>query len=221
MIFRVELHCHTIYSKDSLADLDRLLASCRRKQIHRLVIADHNTITGAKRAQKIDPERVIIGEEIMTQGGELLAVFVQEEVPPGLSPTETIRRLRDQGAFISVSHPFDRLRKGHWELTTLVEIIPLIDAIETFNARNMWPGSNKQAQDFAEQHMLLGTVGSDAHTIFEVGKATQLLPPFDDARSLKISLSQAQNEVASSGIWIHITSRYAVWFKKLSSLLKT
>ena len=211
-----ELHCHTIYSKDSLTTLEKLLGACQRKGIQRIVITDHNTIAGAVRGKSLDPERVIVGEEIMTTAGELLAAYVKEEVPPGLSPLETIDRLRQQGAFISVPHPFDRPRAGHWELTDLWEILPLVDAIETFNARNMWPGANRAAQKFAQQNNILATYGSDAHTPFELGRGTMLLPPFDDAPGLKKSISQAVSpRLIPSLPWVHFTSRYAVWRKKL------
>ena len=106
----VEFHSHTIYSKDSLSSPEKILAACRRKGIDRIVITDHNTTCGALAAQALDPQRVIIGEEIMTTQGELLAAFIQEEIPPGLTPMQTIERLKEQGAFISVSHPFDHYR---------------------------------------------------------------------------------------------------------------
>ncbi len=80
-----------------------------------MVVTDHNTIAGARAAQELDPELVIVGEEIKTTRGEILAFFVSEEVPAGLTPQETIARLKDQGAFISVSHPFDIYRGGHWD----------------------------------------------------------------------------------------------------------
>jgi predicted metal-dependent phosphoesterase TrpH len=214
-MLRVEFHCHTIYSKDSLLQPEQLLAACRRKGIDRVVITDHNTIAGAQRAVELDPQRVIVGEEIMTAQGELLAAFVQEEIPAGLQPLEAITRLRQQGAFISVSHPFDATRKGHWELPALLEIAPLVDAIETFNARCMSAKSNSRAQEFASEHRLLGTAGSDAHTAFELGRAAMLLPDFRDAASLKAILHQARFETRLSSPLVHFTSRYATWNKRL------
>jgi len=213
-MLKVEFHCHTIYSRDSLARPEDLLATCRRKGIDRVVVTDHNTIAGALRCHELDPQRAIVGEEILTQHGELLAAYVQEEVPPGLEPVEAIQRLRAQGAFISVSHPFDVMRKGHWPLEVLLEIAPLVDAIETFNARCYLPAYNSQAQRFAENKGLLGTVGSDAHTLFELGRATMRLPDFHDTASLKAALPQAQAEVRPSSPWVHLTSRWAAWIKK-------
>ncbi len=213
MMLRLEFHCHTHHSRDSLVDPASLLAACMRKNIDRVVVTDHNIISGAMECQQIDPQRVVVGEEILTQGGELLAAFVKERIPPGLTALETIDILRQQGAFISVSHPFDRMRKGHWELSDLLAIAPLVDAIEVFNSRCFDPSANKRAHEFAREHGLLGTVGSDAHTTFELGRALLVLPNFHDASSLKESLKQAQSITRMSSPWVHFASRYASWVK--------
>lgn len=220
---RAEFHCHTVYSKDSLMRVEALLAACRKKGIDRIAITDHNTIQGARLAQKLDPQRVIVGEEIMTLKGELLAFFVKKEVPKNLPPLEAIRRLRDQGAFISVSHPFDHLRKGAWDLPDLLEIAPLVDAIETFNARCLRKRTNELAQAFAAEHNLPGTAGSDSHSLLEVGRATLLLPDFHTPAELKEALLQAHPQVQLSASWVHLTSTYAklrrrVWKRDLPKL---
>jgi predicted metal-dependent phosphoesterase TrpH len=179
-----------------------------------VAITDHNIITGALLAHELDPVRVIVGEEIMTTQGELLAFFVKEEIPSGLSPQDAIYYLRAQGAFISVSHPFDGWRSGSWKTTDLLSILPLVDAIETFNSRCISPYGNQQAEDFARQYDVLGTVGSDAHTVSEIGKATQLLAEFQDTAGLKAALTVSIHKVALSRPWVHLASRYAVFYKK-------
>src|SRR5512135_2501300 len=85
-MLRTEFHCHTVYSKDSLTPPARLVDACRRKGIDRVIVTDHNAIGGAREAQALHPERVLIVEEVMTTRGEILAAFVREEIPPGLSP---------------------------------------------------------------------------------------------------------------------------------------
>jgi predicted metal-dependent phosphoesterase TrpH len=212
---RVEFHCHTIYSKDCLVRVEQLLSACRQKGIDRVVITDHNTASGAFLAAEIDPDLVIPGEEILTQKGELLAAYIKEEIPSGLSPKETIEILREQGAFISVAHPFDRMRKGHWALPDLQEIAPMVDAIEVFNARSMSSEFNQQAEKYAQENEIAGTVGSDAHSVMEVGRAVMLLPEFTDAASLKNALPDVKFETQLSSPLIHFTSRYAVWYKRL------
>ncbi|GAB4503350.1 MAG: PHP domain-containing protein [Anaerolineales bacterium] len=217
-MFKVEFHCHTLYSKDSLARPETLLAACRRKGIDRLVVTDHNTIAGALAVQRLDPELVIVGEEIMTTGGELLAAYVTEEVPPGLSPQETIQRLKEQGAFISVSHPFDVFRSGHWKEADLLAILPAVDAIEVFNARCWSPAFNRQAQAFAERHHLAGTVGSDAHAALEVGRAVLLLEQFEGPEEMRAVLWRGIPQARWSPPWFHVISRYAAWRKNWTGL---
>jgi len=220
-MMRVEFHCHTSFSKDCLLSPGQLVECGRRKGIDRIVVTDHNSIAGALAAKEIDPDRIIVGEEIMTTGGEILASFVQREIPPGLTPRETIGQLRDQGAFISLAHPFDEARRGSWGLEDLFSIIPLVDAIETFNSRCMRQGQNRAASLFAEQHGLAGTVGSDAHTCWELGRSTMLLHPFRNAVELRGVLRQGEPRTRWSPPWIHLASRYAVLRKRWGSHLDT
>jgi len=182
-----------------------------------VVITDHNSIAGAREAQAIDPELIIVGEEIMTTQGEILAAFVQEEIPARLSPQETIKLLKEQGAFISVSHPFDELREGGWIENDLLEILPLVDAIEVYNSRCMFPRFNHRARAFAERHNLAGTVGSDAHAAFEVGRSLLLLDQFSGADGLRKVIRTAKTRVKWSPWWFHLTSRYASMKKKRQS----
>lgn len=217
-LWRVEFHCHTTASKDSLVRPADLVAEAARKGIDRLIITDHNRLEGALRARELDPERVIVGEEIKTTRGELLAAFVSEHVPPNLTPLETIARLRSQGAFISVSHPFDLQRYG-WPLPDLLEIAPYVDAIEVFNARCLDARMNSQAAEFARQHHLAGTVGSDAHTLGELGQATLLLPPFASAEDLKTVIWDGQQQVKLSPFWVHFYSSLARLRKRLNPRL--
>jgi predicted metal-dependent phosphoesterase TrpH len=211
---RVEFHCHTNASRDSLTSPNTLVEACRRKGIERVVITDHNTIAGARAAQALDPELVIVGEEIMTTQGEILAAFVREEIPRGLTPQETIRRLQEQEAFISVSHPFDRLRSGGWQEANLLQILPQVDAIEVYNSRCMLPGFNREARRFAAKHGVAETVGSDAHAAFELGRSLLLLEPFEDSESLRRVIGTARQKVKWSPPWFHFSSRYAASRKR-------
>jgi len=210
---RVDFHTHTASSKDSLTSPEQLVAALHRKGLDRVVVTDHNSMAGARAAQALDPERVIVGEEIMTARGELLAAFVTEEIPRGLTPLETICRLRDQGAFISVSHPFDSWRSGAWKPEDLLEIVPLVDAIEIFNARCLSAAENRRAQEFARAHGLPGTAGSDGHAAFELGAACLELPPFAGPDELRAVISQGRVRGGLSPFWVHFASWYARWRK--------
>ena len=212
-LITVDLHCHTVHSPDSLMQPARLLEICKRRSIDRLAITDHNTITGALEAAALDPTRFIVGEEIKTTQGELLGYYVRERIPPGLSPEETIAELRNQGALISVAHPLDPLRGGAWSEENLRRILPLVDALEVFNARSIGKAANGRAEALAEEADLPGTAGSDAHGYVEVGRAGLHLPPFEDAASMKEALGRAQVFGRLSSPFVHFISRYAVWRK--------
>ncbi len=214
-LVRVELHAHTAFSKDCLVAPKELVQACIKKGIHRIAITDHNEIEGAFVAKAYDPGRVIVSEEIETTRGELIGYFMTEWVPPHLEPMDAIERLRAQGAVISVPHPFDTVRGQHWTEAELLEIVPHIHAIETFNARCLSHKPNRLAADFARRHGLLETVGSDAHSRWEVGRAALEMPVFNDARGFLEALKDAQAHTQLSPAFVHLFSRYAVLIKKM------
>ncbi|MEZ4667489.1 MAG: PHP domain-containing protein [Anaerolineae bacterium] len=215
-LWKVDLHSHTLWSKDCLISFDTVIRLCEKRGIDRIAITDHNTAEGALELQKIAPNLVIVGEEIMTTEGEILAYFLHESVPAGLSPEETIRRLRDQNAVISVSHPFDRLRKGAWGRDALLRIAGSVDAIEIFNARCLYSEDNQLALSFANEFNMPGTVGSDAHSSPEYGKAMTCLQPFEDAASFMNSLRMATEYIKNYSLfYVHGLSTASKWSKKL------
>lgn len=217
---RVELHLHTRISKDSLVKIEELLERCDRIGIDHVAITDHNQIENALKAKAMAPDRVIVGEEIETTQGELIGYFMTEQVPPGLEPMAAIDRLRKQGALISVAHPLDTTRTQHWDEEELLAIAPYVDAIESFNARCLTNKPNQAAETFAQKHGLLETVGSDAHSLWEVGRAYLTLPEFDDAAEFKAGLVKAEKTTRLSPFFVHLFSRYAVLHKKLSKIFQ-
>ncbi len=215
-MWRVDLHLHTRESKDSLLAPERLLAAARSAGLSRIAVTDHNTAHNALMLAEREPHFVIAGEEILTARGELLAYFIREEVPPGLTPRATIDRLRAQGAVISVSHPFDRLRAGHWALEDLIDIAPHVDALEGFNARCLFQGDNGRATAFALHHGLPITAGTDAHAAWEVGRAGLELAPFSSADEFRRALAGAAVFGRPAPWWVHLFSRYASLRKRLA-----
>ena len=213
MSIRVELHCHTDASGDSLLSISTLLKTCERKRIDKIAITDHNTIRNALLANQLAPDRVIVGEEILTRQGELLALFVTQEIPGGLDAMEAIAELRKQGAFISVSHPYDHYRKGYWREADLIKIADKVDAIEVFNARCIRNQPNHQARIFAESYHLLGTVGSDAHTAGEVGKAYHRMDDFTNVEQFRLALMNSEIHTHLSSPLVHLFSHFAKWKK--------
>ncbi len=195
-----------------------IVRTCRARGIDRLAVTDHNRIRGALAVQALAPALVIVSEEIMTTQGELLGYFLREEIPAGLSPVETIARLRAQGAAISVSHPFDRLRQGAWQPSDLAAILPLVDAIEVFNARCIYPEDNARALAFAQAHGKLGTVGSDAHSHMELGRAVLEMAAAATPADLIAGFAAGRPRTRLSSPAIHLTSRFAKTWKRLTRL---
>jgi predicted metal-dependent phosphoesterase TrpH len=189
-LIRAEFHCHTVYSHDSSNRIQQLIAAARERGIARLAITDHNTISGALAAKELDPSLVIVGEEILTLSGELLAYYVSKVVPKGLSANEAIARLKEQGAFIAIPHVFDRRRHG-WRVEDLLQILPFVDALEVFNARCLAGSINRRAREFAQERGLPMIAGSDAHSLVELGLGSVLLPEFDSPDELRAALKTA------------------------------
>jgi predicted metal-dependent phosphoesterase TrpH len=215
--WKVDLHTHTIYSKDCLTRTARLLEQAQRIGLHKVAVTEHNRLDGALAAKALAPDLVIVGEEILTTHGEIIAYFVKEEVPRGLSPAETIARLRDQGAVISIPHPLDSLRRSAMGLTNVLTVIDQVDALEVLNARCVLDRDNVAAAQLAQTHGKLVTAGSDAHTPAELGRCYLELPPFDDnAASFLSALAQAQVGGAISSFWPHFASTYAKWRKRIA-----
>jgi len=101
---------HSHFSPDSDVTPERLVARCEKVGLSCIAVTDHNTVEGALAARKIAPFTVIIAEEVGSSEGEITGLFLQETIPAGLSPLETVRRIKDQGGLVSVPHPFDRSR---------------------------------------------------------------------------------------------------------------
>jgi predicted metal-dependent phosphoesterase TrpH len=214
---RIDLHCHTRYSRDSLTTVEALLRWMDRRGLDMVAITDHNTIAGGLDFQARAPERFLVGEEIKTPYGELLGLFLQEEVPSGLSIQETMARVRAQGGLVGVSHPLDRLRGEAMGLEILKEIHEELDYVEVFNARMSFVEDNRLAQELAASWGLPGSAGSDAHAPFEVGRAYVEMSPFEGPASFLESLARGQVCGRLSSPLVHFVSTYAKWRRRLGA----
>jgi predicted metal-dependent phosphoesterase TrpH len=206
---RIDLHCHTRYSPDSLMTFDALLRSMDARNLDMVAITDHNTIAGALEFHTRAPSRFVIGEEIKTRDGELLALFLKEPVSPGLSLAEAIACVRDQGALVGVSHPLDRVRSEAIGRVHLEMIRHDLDFIEIFNARTTFSADNRLARELAVRWGVPGSAGSDAHAPFEVGRAYVEMPPFAGPEDLLDCLAQGQVGGRLSSPLVHLFSAYA------------
>ena len=213
--WKVDLHAHTAYSRDCLTQPEALIARARARGLDKIAVTEHNNIAGALVCKALAPDLVIVGEEIKTTRGEIIAYYVREEVPKGLSPQETIRRLREQGAVISIPHPLDSLRSSAMGLENVLAIMDLVDALEVRNARCVRSRDNVAAVELAHAHAKLVTAGSDAHTLGEVAQCYVTMPAFeDDPVSFLAALRHAQPQGTESPFWPHFASTYAKWRKR-------
>jgi predicted metal-dependent phosphoesterase TrpH len=211
---RLDLHCHTRFSRDSLTTFEALLCRMDQRGLDVVAITDHNTIAGAQAFSARAADRFIIGEEIKTTDGELLALFLKERVPPGLSLAETIARVHDQGGLAGPSHPLDRLRGEAIGLHKLRAIRAELDFMEIFNARTILPADNRRAREQAVRWGLPGSAGSDAHTPSEVGRVYIELPCFEGQQDFLDCLAQAQVGGRLSSPLVHAISTFARWRKR-------
>jgi predicted metal-dependent phosphoesterase TrpH len=155
-----------------------------------VAITDHGTLTGAFEARAIDPELIVVGEEIHCRERlDLIGLFVTTHTPNGLTAREVAQRIRDQGGVVYAPHPFAYLERPRWKAEL---VLSLADVVEVFNARAFLPSWNRDAARAARERGLPGAASSDAHFPFEIGRARTLMPPFTDAESFRMALAGAR-----------------------------
>ena len=220
-MLKAELHVHTRYSKDCALPLWLIYAICRMKRVSVIAITDHNTVQGAKAFSSFCKKHggrvlVIIGEEIMTQDGEIIGLYLKDSIPKGLSAEETVNRIVQQGGIVYVPHPYDEKRhKTVLKESALRQIFHKVDCIECHNGRNISTHFSDEQKAIAEKYRLVQVVGSDAHTCFELGRNYLLLEAED--------LSEPElfkKALASARMHPKQCLRFAHWITKGVRILK-
>ena len=178
----IDLHCHTSASFDSLAAPAAVVRAAASRGLTHLAITDHDRIDGALEARGVAAGEglavaVLIGQEIRTTAGDLIGLFLESAVPPGLTPAEAIAAVREQGGLVGVAHPFDRFRGslGRGEASAFEVLAGSIDWIEAWNARLIVGDGNARAAELAKRVGVPGVAVSDAHTTVEVGIAATVV----------------------------------------------
>ncbi len=169
MIF--DLHVHSCYSRRcGCMQPEELVKTAIKRGLAGVAVTDHNTIVGGLRAREFETEdfQVIVGSEVMTDRGEVIGLFLSEEVAPG-NFGDVVTAIREQGGFVLLPHPFDRLRST--ALHPQPDDVREIDGIEGFNARCIFQSDNQTAAEFGWKHDLAVIAGSDAHFPDEIGGA--------------------------------------------------
>ena len=186
----VDLHMHTEHSHDCAIPVAELLDYAEAIGLGAIAITDHNVFSGALEAVELARDRaltVIPGEEVKTTRGEVIGLFLQEEIPRGMTMEETVAAIREQGGLVYMPHPFDRMHAIP-DAPTLHRLLPELDVFEAFNARLLFETYNDEALRFARKYNLTMGAGSDAHVLQGVGTGAVRMREFETPEEFLLSL---------------------------------
>jgi predicted metal-dependent phosphoesterase TrpH len=190
-----DLHMHTSWSYDCAVDPAELVDHAEAEGLGAIAVTDHNAFGGALAAAAAARGRdlvVIPGEEVKTDGqGEVIGLFLEREVPRGLSFADTIAAIREQGGLVYLPHPFDRMHAIP-DPATLHRHLADIDVLEVYNARLLFEAQNEEAFRFARKYDLTMGAGSDAHVLQGVGTGAVRMRAFRDPEEFLIALRSAE-----------------------------
>jgi len=190
-----DLHLHTSWSHDCSIDVDELLDHAETQGLGAIAVTDHNVLGGALEAvERARGRRLVVipGEEVKTADqGEVIGLFLREEIPRGMSFGETIEAIRVQGGLVYVPHPFDRLHAIPAP-ETLHRHLAEIDVLEVYNARLLFEAYNEEALRFARKYNLTPGAGSDAHVLAGVGTGAVRMRRFGGPEEFLVSLHDAE-----------------------------
>ncbi len=189
--------------------LEKIINRCLELGINCITVADHGTIEGALKMQKLAPFTVIVAEEILTRHGEIMGIFLKETISSGQSVEETLSQIRAQGGLVGIPHPFDTVRGSALNSKITEEIVEQIDVIEVFNARSPFLRSSTKARAFAEKHGIAKSAGSDAHTPHEIGNAYVEMPEFKGKDDFLQALNQGKISGHRTNPFTHFHSAWA------------
>ncbi len=174
-----------------------------------LAVTDHQGVDGAYAVREAASLEVIIGQEVRTSAGEILALFIEEPIPAKLSPGLAAARIRSQGGLVFVPHPFDPLRPSLGR-TGLAELGDSVDAIEGYNGRTLLRGRDARARRYARERGLPVSLGSDAHSGGELGRSWAEMPDFSGPQELLAALREANYHPAPRAPWWLLLSAAAL-----------
>lgn len=208
-MLKADLHIHTEYSMDCSTPLEKIVRRCRELGINSVAVADHGTVEGALKMKKMAPFQVIVAEEVLTTQGEIMGMFLKETIPSGLTPQETIKRIRAQGGLVNIPHPYDRVRGSALRDWVIEEIADEIDLIEVYNARSASTENIERARTFALKYKIPKSAGSDAHSVQEIGNAYVLMSEFTGKEEFLKSLARSEIFGHRASPLVHISSTLA------------
>jgi glycosyltransferase involved in cell wall biosynthesis len=191
----VDLHMHTDHSHDCATPVEVLLATARDQGLGAIAVTDHNVVTGAHEAAAKAKEfgvKVIVAEEVKTaHQGEVIGLFIDEQIPRGMTLAETVAEIKRQGGLVYVPHPFDRMHAVP-DYEHLLTIIEDIDLIEVYNPRVAIGTFNEEAARFSAKYRILAAAGSDSHVAQGLGSVRVRMRDFDGPQEFLESLRTAE-----------------------------
>ena len=195
---RVDLHLHSNYSHDGQSSLQELIRRCAECGLNRIALTDHNTVEGAQALAKLAPELAIVGEEARTREGEVIGLFITDQLPPYLAAEGVMDMIHAMGGLTYMPHPLDR-RRAHFTPERIVALADRIDIIETYNA---WcdQAANEAAARMATDLGKVFATGSDSHAARELGRSWMEMDDYDTPQDFLEKLRHARHVItASSG----------------------
>jgi predicted metal-dependent phosphoesterase TrpH len=192
-VLRVDCHLHTMASGDAITTLDQLADRAATERIDVVCVTDHNETAAAMAAASgLRGVRVVVGEEIRTQAGEVIGLFLTERIPYVLPVADAVARIRAQGGLVYLPHPYDPARGSVGEAADRLCADGMADVIEVFNAKIADQDLNARAAALAARWGLPGAAGSDAHDPAGIGAAYLEMPDFDGPASFLAALGGAR-----------------------------
>jgi predicted metal-dependent phosphoesterase TrpH len=192
-----DLHIHSDYSPDSLLSLDKIISIAIKRGLSGIAITDHYTIKGAKEIGRTANDKLLIicGQEIGTEIGDVLGLFLQDEIKSH-SFVDIIKEIKEQNGLSILAHPFKE-----FDAQLPLELINKVDLIEVCNGRmgNYKSRRNKKAQMLANELHLPASAGSDAHFGNEIGHARCAFENISSAEALKDALLHSNRIVSGNG----------------------
>jgi predicted metal-dependent phosphoesterase TrpH/glycosyltransferase involved in cell wall biosynthesis len=190
-----DLHMHTSWSHDCSIPVRGLLDHAEATGLGAIAVTDHNVLGGASEAVELARGRdlvVVPGEEVKTDSqGEVIGLFLSEEIPGGMPFADTIAAIREQGGLVYLPHPFDRMHAIP-DSRILHRHLAEIDVFEVYNARLLFDAYNDEALRFARKYGLTMGAGSDAHVLQGVGTGAVRMRAFDGPEEFVVSMRTAQ-----------------------------
>lgn len=185
---RYDLHLHTQFSSDSQVDIRKITKYAKKKNLSGFAVTDHETLNGYKYLKKhTDGLLIVPGMEIETEIGEIMGLFISEEINTKLTDFfEIVDDIKDKNGLVVVPHPFDKLRSNHLKIEYLSdnEVKRSIQGVEIVNSRIIRKNNIYEAMEFQEYFEFFKTGGSDAHTLGEIGNGFTFIPVDDEKSNL-------------------------------------